>query len=387
MACGYAYSILADFHLAEDAAQEAFIVAFERLGQLERPEAFPGWFRRIVWSSCGRMVRQKTVPTVALETAVSLPSEANEPLMDLEQDEMRNEVLKAVHGLPAAEREVTTLFYINGYSQADIADFLEVPIGTVKNRLNASRGRLKERMLNMVKQTLHDSTPKPEFRDRIIEELVNRPRPMELPEHPIRRVCDAVRAAFVGYEWIGADEEIVDAASPGVGQDQYHSFRVDEYKVLRTETTTATFRGMVGRKPPVHLIAAGRVFRNDPEDASHLKVFHQLDLVCIESGANAEAMKVALQKAIEAVLGQTAFRYEPGEYSGVESCLDVSIRAGERWIEIAGCGVLATETLRLAGFSPQEVGGYAFGLGVERLAMLRFGIVDIRQLWQPPYVK
>ena len=53
MACGYAYAILADFHLAEDAAQEAFIVAFERLGQLERPEAFPGWFRRIVWSSCG----------------------------------------------------------------------------------------------------------------------------------------------------------------------------------------------------------------------------------------------------------------------------------------------------------------------------------------------
>ena len=61
MACGYAYSILGDFHLAEDMAQEAFIVAFGKLGQLGQPEAFPGWFRRIIWSCCGRITRQKAL--------------------------------------------------------------------------------------------------------------------------------------------------------------------------------------------------------------------------------------------------------------------------------------------------------------------------------------
>ena len=61
MACGYAWSLLGDFHLAEDAAQEAFVVAFERLGQIEQPDAFAGWFRRIVWSACGRATRRQAV--------------------------------------------------------------------------------------------------------------------------------------------------------------------------------------------------------------------------------------------------------------------------------------------------------------------------------------
>ena len=334
-----------------------------------------------------RLKRQKTVPTVGLEAAAGLAAGGDGPPTNVEQNEMRQEVLRAIRELPAAKREVTTLFYINGYSQADIADFLEVPVGTVKNRLSASRGRLKERMMTMVKQALHENSPKPEFQDRIVRELLERPRPLELADHPVRKAGDAIRAAFAGYEWIGAGEEIVDAAAPGVGPDEHDSFRVGKHQVLRTETTTATFLAMAGRKPPVRLIAAGRVFRKDPEDAGHLMVFHQLDLLCIEPGANAEAMKAALRTAVVAVLGRSEIKYESSRYSGLETCLDVSVRVGGRWAGVAGCGMLTAETLQQAGFNAREVGGYAFGLGLERLAMLKLGLADIRLLWQPPYVK
>lgn len=171
MACGYAYALLGDFHLAEDMAQEAFILAFEKLAQLDRPEAFPGWFRRIVSTRCGHLTRQKAVPMVALDDAAGLPAEAVPPLAGMEQREMRDEVLKAIRQLPAEQREVTTLFYINGYSQNDIADFLEVPVGTVKNRLSASRSRLKERMMNMVEQTLHQNAPDDRFKQAVLLKL------------------------------------------------------------------------------------------------------------------------------------------------------------------------------------------------------------------------
>jgi RNA polymerase sigma factor (sigma-70 family) len=167
MACAYAYSILGDFHLAEDAAQDAFVTAFGQLPQLRQAGAFPGWFRRIVWSACGQLTRRKGLPTVELDAATELQAQQSGPAQAVEQREMRDEVLRAIQELPRPQREVTTLFYVNGYSQRDIAEFLEVPVTTVKNRLNASRRRLKERMMKMVSNELKSSATGPDFVARV----------------------------------------------------------------------------------------------------------------------------------------------------------------------------------------------------------------------------
>ncbi len=167
MAYGYAYAILGDFHLAEDATQEAFITAFRRLQDVREPQAFPGWLRRLVRTACSRMTRRKQPPTTSLAAAAEVRSSTDEPARTVEKIELREAVLDAVHRLPEPQREVTTLFYINGYSQETIADFLEVPVTTVKNRLGASRKRLKKRMLDMVSQELHAAKPGPEFVARI----------------------------------------------------------------------------------------------------------------------------------------------------------------------------------------------------------------------------
>ena len=386
MAYGYAYSILGDFHLAEDAAQEAFIEAYRCLASLRDVDAFPGWFRRIVHKHCDRLTRRKRVPTVPLDVAAGVAAGDLEPSQAAEEREMASKVLEAIRALPANERTVTTLFYINGYSQADIAAFLEAPVSTVKNRLHASRKRLKERMMDMVQEALHRNAPDGRFSGKVIDQLLARPRLLEIEGHPIRQVFQSIQRALADYEVIQGDEVVNRSDAAGVASGVASTYHLDEDKALRTETTVTTFRAMVGRTPPVRLVTAGRVFRDEQEDANHQQVFHQLDALCIDSGANQQSMQAAIRKAIESVLQPAEFRWEQADYPCVEQSLDLSVRCDEHWLEVAGGGVLTAETLSQAGYDPQAAGGFAFGLGLERLAMLKHSLDDIRALWRPPYV-
>jgi len=156
MAYGYAYSILRDFHLAEDAAQEAFVEAYQNLSKLRDADRFAGWFRRIVLYRCNRIMRGRRLPTVPLEDALDIPSTDPSPHHTVEEREMRERVIEAVHSLSQPLREVTALFYMNGYSKNEISEFLEVPVNTVKSRLHSSRKQLREKMIPMVRETLDE---------------------------------------------------------------------------------------------------------------------------------------------------------------------------------------------------------------------------------------
>jgi len=159
MAVGYAYSILGDFHLAEDAAQEAFISAYRDIRALRIPAAFSSWFRKIIYKHCDRFRRRQSFAPLPLETAIDMPSNQPSPAEMIEKKEMKDNVLTAVAALPENQRVVTTLFYINGYSQNEIANFLEISVPAVKKRLQYSRKRLKERMMNMVREDLQQNRP------------------------------------------------------------------------------------------------------------------------------------------------------------------------------------------------------------------------------------
>jgi RNA polymerase sigma factor (sigma-70 family) len=159
LAFGCAYAVLGDFQRAEDAAQEAFIVAWRNLDQLRQPEAFPGWFKRIVLTQCNRQTRNKQLELVSIESMVNLPSLFPDPQSIVVQNETRERVLEAIRSLPENERMVTTLFYINEYSQNEIADFLELPLSTIKKRLYCARQQLRHKMLNIVRDTLREKRP------------------------------------------------------------------------------------------------------------------------------------------------------------------------------------------------------------------------------------
>jgi len=169
MAFACAYAVLGDAYLAEDVAQDAFVVAWQKLDQLRQPSAFPGWFKRIVLSQCNRRTRGKRLQIVPLEVGVKSPTTDPGPHIIAEKHELLNKVLRAIKALPDNERFVTTLFYVNGYTQADIGQFLEVPVSTVNKRLHSARQRLKE-SVKMFKDNLQSQRPS---RDRTFSDRVN----------------------------------------------------------------------------------------------------------------------------------------------------------------------------------------------------------------------
>jgi len=159
MAYACAYAVLGDFCLAEDAAQEAFIAAWQKLDQLRQPEAFPGWFRRIVLTECNRLTRGKRLRATPLDDSTSVPSADADPQTFIERDDLIGVVSAAINELPENERMVVVLFYVEECSQSDISAFLEVPTTTVAKRLYSARIRLKGMMTDRFKRDLAAHRP------------------------------------------------------------------------------------------------------------------------------------------------------------------------------------------------------------------------------------
>jgi RNA polymerase sigma-70 factor, ECF subfamily len=143
MAYATAYRYLGDHHLAQDVVQEAVIEAFMHLQQLKEPDAFPGWFRQIVFRQCTRMLRQATLPYTSLEGVSDRLLAENNPEDIAVQEEVQAYVRRAVASLPEHERLVTVLFYDCRYSYNEVSAFLKIPITTVKKRLYSARQKLK----------------------------------------------------------------------------------------------------------------------------------------------------------------------------------------------------------------------------------------------------
>lgn len=171
MAVGYAYSILHDFQLAEDAAQEAFIQAYVDREMLREPQAFPAWLRKLIFKQCDRITRKKKVSTMPLDDTVGLQDTSPTPLEAVEQQETQKVVLSAVDTLPEDQQIATMLYYIDGYSLSEVGEFLDVPAHTVKSRLHCARAKLRNKMIGLVEETLKQNAPGENFHNRIRKTL------------------------------------------------------------------------------------------------------------------------------------------------------------------------------------------------------------------------
>ena len=191
MAFGCAFAVLGDVYLAQDTAQEAFVIAWQKLAQLREPAAFPGWFKRIVLTQCNRLTRCKRLQIVPLDDEMNAAVDPG-PHAGAERHDLLAKVLHAINALPENERLVTTLFYIDGYTQADIGDFLEVPVSTVNKRLYSARQRLKNRVVELFKSDLQQQRPS---RDASFSNEVNtKLRPFHDPDWPMVSAIASLRA-------------------------------------------------------------------------------------------------------------------------------------------------------------------------------------------------
>ena len=170
MAFGYAYATLGDFHLAEVAAQQAFIVAYRNLSNLQHRERFGGWLRGIVRHECLHLLRSRRVLYVSIDDAIGIPTSMPGPEELVERQDSLERALAAVNSLSESERIVAILYYIRDYSQRDVAQFLNLSVSMVNNRLRSARTHLREGgLLSMAKDALKQHDLPEDFVDRVGE--------------------------------------------------------------------------------------------------------------------------------------------------------------------------------------------------------------------------
>jgi phenylalanyl-tRNA synthetase alpha chain len=171
-------------------------------------------------------------------------------------------------------------------------------------------------------------------------------------------------------------------------RDPMDNFYVSESTLLRSQTSTIQIRVMEHQKPPIRVVAPGRVYRPDTVDATHMFMFHQLEALVVDEGVTMVDLKTTVNQFIHVFFGpDTKWRFRPSFFPFTEPSCEVDIlwvdKSGhESWMEIGGCGMVDPNVLDAVGIDSEKYTGWAFGFGIERLAMKKYGITDIRLLFE-----
>jgi len=222
--------------------------------------------------------------------------------------------------------------------------------------------------------------------------------------HPITLMFDEVRRIFesLGFQVATGPEveteyhnfEALNIPRDHPARDMQDTFYVDDEVVLRTHTSPVQIRTMLSQKPPVRIIAPGKVYRRD-DDISHSPMFHQVEGLVVDENITFGDLKGVLEAFLHRLYGpEKALRFRPSFFPFTEPSAEVDIQcvlcdgAGCRtcshsgWLEILGSGMVHPKVFEAVGYDPEKYTGFAFGVGVDRLAMLKYGIEDIRVLFE-----
>lgn len=191
---------------------------------------------------------------------------------------------------------------------------------------------------------------------------------------------DIYQSQEIESEWYNFDFLRIPADHPS--RDVQDTFWLTDGRVMRTHTTSGQGHYMQNHTPPVRVVMPGRVFRNEATDATHLSTLNQLDGFVISQEANMAELIGTMEHLFGELFGDIKTRVRPHHYPFVEPGMDMDIYYAKRWIEGFGCGMIHPVVIRNMGLDPHEWKGWAFGIGMDRLAMIYYGIDDIRQLFR-----
>ena len=171
-------------------------------------------------------------------------------------------------------------------------------------------------------------------------------------------------------------------------RDPSDNFYIDDNTLLRSQTSTIQIRVMERAKPPIRVVAPGRVYRPDTVDATHMYMFYQLEALVVDEGVSMVDMKTTIEQFIHTFFGlQTKWRFRPSFFPFTEPSAEVDLllkdkSGAESWVEMGGCGMVDPNVFDAVGIDSEKYTGWAFGFGIERLAMRKYGITDIRLLFE-----
>ncbi len=169
-------------------------------------------------------------------------------------------------------------------------------------------------------------------------------------------------------------------------RDPLDNFYIDDHVLLRSQTSTIQIRVMEKTKPPIRVVAPGRVYRPDTVDATHMFMFHQLEALVVDEGVTMVDMKTTIEQFIHVFFGaETQWRFRPSFFPFTEPSAEVDLlltdkTGNSRWVEMGGCGMVDPNVFDAIGIDSEKYTGWAFGFGIERLAMRKYEIPDIRWL-------
>ena len=223
--------------------------------------------------------------------------------------------------------------------------------------------------------------------------------------HPNTIALEEVERVFtgMGYEVVEGPEveydyynfEALNIPANHPAKDEQDTFYINKDIVLRTQTSPVQVRVMENKKPPIRMIAPGRVFRADEVDATHSPSFHQIEGMVIDKGITFSDLKGTLTQFVQQLFGkETKVKFRPHHFPFTEPSAEMDVSCfkcggkgcrfckGEGWIEILGCGMVHPRVLRMSGIDPEEYSGFAFGIGQERITLLKYEIDDMRLLYE-----
>ncbi len=212
--------------------------------------------------------------------------------------------------------------------------------------------------------------------------------------HPIKQVQDNIIEFLVnlGFEVIEGPEieteefnfDMLNIKKNHPARQMHDTFYVDDKSyVLRTHTSPVQIRGMLKKQPPIALTSCGKVYRKD-DDATHLPMFHQIEGMFISEEVSFANLKDIIYRIVTFLFGKdTQVRFRPSYFPFTEPSAEVDILSNDgKWLEILGCGIVNPIVLKNCNICTEKFSGFAFGLGVERIAMLKYGVNDIRDFYK-----
>ena len=212
--------------------------------------------------------------------------------------------------------------------------------------------------------------------------------------HPINQMKDSILSLLhsFGFQIIDGPEieteeynfDMLNIKESHPARQMHDTFYVNDKKyVLRTHTSPVQIRSMLNTKPPLAYTSAGKVYRKD-DDATHLPMFHQVEGIYVDENVNFSHLKDLIHKLIHSIFRKDIdIRFRPSYFPFTEPSAEVDILSEEgKWLEILGCGIVNPIVLENCNIDSRKYSGLAFGLGVERIAMLKYGVNDIREFYK-----
>jgi phenylalanyl-tRNA synthetase alpha chain len=321
----------------------------------------------------------------------------------MDAEKLESEALGAISGAGTLEGlDVARVRYLGRKSE------LKQALREVRDRDTGERlNRLRE-LLETAVEERRDALERAALERTLTEDVIDVTLPGERGprghRHLISQIRREVESVFLGlgYEVVdGREVETSHYNFDGLNFPLWHPARshhnslfIDDDTLLRTETSPSQIRVMESRKPPVYIISHGRVYRRDTIDATHYPIFHQVEGLAVDRGITLADLKGTLLRLMQALFGEERrVRFRTHFFPFTEPSIepDVSCFACDGkgcpickhsgWIEMGGSGMVDPAVLEFVGYDPEEVSGFAFGLGLERIAQLRHGVPDVRLLW------